>query len=186
MRSSVDRSDPRHQRGGDDRDDEPRGDLHAVRPLDDVDDGGVDEHQRDQHEREALPRLARQTQQRHRHRRRRHQHQHAGRVGAALRVDVGLEQQRDEEHDRREEQHQRPRRLASIPAPCRSAADIAAPGSAARPSPTRRRTTGSRWCSGRRRSRTTSPSRLVREIRERAARRRAALRERRQAESAAS
>ena len=37
-----------------------------------------------------------------------HQHQHAGGVGAALRVDVGLEHHRHQEGDGGEHQHQRP------------------------------------------------------------------------------
>ena len=49
--------------------------------------------------------------QRHGDRRGRHQHQHAGGVGAALRVDVRVEDPGDQEGDGGEHQHQRPDRL---------------------------------------------------------------------------
>jgi hypothetical protein len=54
--------------------------------ADDVDDRRVDEDERDRHEADALRRLR----DRHRNGRRRHQHQHAGRVRAALLIDVRL------------------------------------------------------------------------------------------------
>ena len=62
----------------------------------DVDERRVDEDQRDQAERRRTGRARRRV-QRHGDRGRRHQHQHAGRVGAALRLDVGLEENRDQE-----------------------------------------------------------------------------------------
>ena len=46
----------------------------------------------------------------HRQRGRRHQHQHAGRVRAPLRLDVGVEDDRDEERDAGEQRDERPRR----------------------------------------------------------------------------
>ena len=80
-------------------DDEPGSDLHAVGPLDDVDDRGVDEDERDHACRRATAGAARRTDSVTATRRRGHQHQHAGRVGAALRLDVRLEEHRDDERD---------------------------------------------------------------------------------------
>ena len=81
-----------------------RRDLDAFGPLDDVDDRRVDEDQRDAARSRATSCARRHAVQRDGERRRAHQHQHAGRVRAALRVDVGLEEDRDEEGDRREDQ----------------------------------------------------------------------------------
>ena len=69
-------------------------------PLDDVGDGRVDEHDDTIAKQELAAPLAR-LRQRDRDRRRCHEHQHAGRVRAALRFDVGLEDDRDQESDGR-------------------------------------------------------------------------------------
>ena len=103
--------DARDHRGHDDRDDEPGGDFHAVRPFDDVGDRRVDEHQRDRGKRETRRHALVERRKRHGHRRRRHQHEHAGRIRAALRLHVGAENVGDEERDRGEQQHQRARGL---------------------------------------------------------------------------
>ena len=101
---------PGDERDDDDRDDEEAGDLDAVRPLDDVGDGRVDEDQRDRRRRPTsatrCPRSRRR--QGHGDRGRGDQHQHAGGVGAALGVDVGVEDHGDHEGDRGEDEHQRP------------------------------------------------------------------------------
>ena len=138
----------------DDRGDEAGADLHAVRALDDVVDGRVDEDRGDHREadrRPALPRPARG--ERHRHRGGGDQHQHAGGVGAALGVDVGVEDPGDQERRAGEHQHQRPdgagplRRHAVAGQVARDQVEHA------RPSPRRRRTRGSRWWRRRRRCR---------------------------------
>ena len=167
-------------------DDEPRGDLDAVRPLDDVGDRGVDEHQRDQHERDAAAAawLA-QSSSVTATAAGRHQHQHAGRVRAALGVDVGLEEHGDEERDRGEEQHQRPRR----PGPFRRHAVARQVARHQVQQPGHRRRAGepqdgdgAQVVDGAE----DLAEMLVREVRERAARRRAALLRTPRAESAAS
>ena len=118
---------PRDERDDHDRGDEEGGDLDAVRPLDDVDDRRVDEDQRDQRRRPtAAPRWpAPPGRERHGDGGRGHQDQHAGGVGAALGVDVGPEDERDDEGDGREDQHQRPGGARPLRAPCRSAAGSA-------------------------------------------------------------
>ena len=109
------RSRPQLQRPlhpGDDRDyqdadDEQRGNADAVRSLDHVGDGRVQEHKR--HDREpdsALGLLLVQRRERHRDGCRGDQHQYAGRIGAALGIHVGLEDDRDEEGNRSEHEHE--------------------------------------------------------------------------------
>jgi hypothetical protein len=95
--------------GDDDRDDEPGGDLDAVGPLDDIGDGRVDEDQGDRREGHPFAIVPVHKAQCHRQRRRRHQHEHSGGIGAALRRDVGVEDDRDEERDAGEQRHERPR-----------------------------------------------------------------------------
>ena len=101
---------PRDQRRHDDRDDEPRRDLHAVGPLDDVGDCRVDEHQRDDRRRHPLAMLPARR---------------APSVTATAAdviststpvayappcaVDVRVEDDRDEEGDGGEQRHERPR-----------------------------------------------------------------------------
>ena len=89
---------PRDQRRHDDRDDEEGRDLDAFGALEDVHDRGVDEdHCQQQVADPALALPARR--ERDGQGRRSHQHEHAGRVSAALRVDVGPEKDRDDEGD---------------------------------------------------------------------------------------
>ena len=86
-----------------------------------------------------------------------HQHQHAGGVGAALGVDVGIEDPGDEERGAGQDEHQR----ADGAGPLRRhavAGQVAGDQvEHARPSPRRRRTTGSGWSRRRRRCRRRRP-----------------------------
>ena len=81
------------QRDRDDRGDEAGADLDAVGPLDDVGDRGVDEDRGDdaRSRRSAALRRRRRAASVTATRGRGHQHQDAGGVGAALGVDVGVE-----------------------------------------------------------------------------------------------
>ena len=86
----------------DDAPDEERGDLDAFGPFDDVGDRGVDEDDGDDAEADgALALLPAPGGQRHGDRGGGHQHQDAGGVGAALGVDVGVEEPGDQERDQR-------------------------------------------------------------------------------------
>ena len=87
--------DPGEQRDHDDAQDEERGDPDAFGPFEDVGDRGVDEHHGDDPEPDgALALLPAAGRERDGDRRGGHQHQHAGGVGAALGVDVGVEEDR--------------------------------------------------------------------------------------------
>ena len=114
MRSSVDRSTRENSDDADDGEDEERGDPDALGPLDDVDDRRVDEDERDHQEIRQPAAAGPVDDQRDRDRRRRHQHEDAGGVGAALRIDVGLEEDRHDERDAGEDQHERPHRLRPL------------------------------------------------------------------------
>ncbi len=100
-------SQPRDDRDPDDRRDEEATDLHAVRALEDVVDGGVDEDQRDDREGDGQPALAGPPRgQGHGDGGGGDEHQDARRVGAALGVDVGVEDPRHRERDAGEHQDQ--------------------------------------------------------------------------------
>ncbi len=108
-------AEPGHQRDADDAGDEAGADLDAVGPLVDVGRGRVDEDRRDRGERHRLTTLPGAAgRQRHRHRRRGDEDQDAGGVRAALGVDVGPEDDRDDERDGGEDQHQRPDGLGPL------------------------------------------------------------------------
>ncbi len=111
MRTSVDRITRETSEAPMIDEDEQRRDLDAFRPFDDVHDRRVDEDERDDREpaRALWP-----DRDRHGNRGRRHQHEHAGRVGAALRVDVGVERDRHDEADRRDHDHERTRRARPV------------------------------------------------------------------------
>ena len=79
-----------------------RGDPDAVGTFEDVGDRGVDEHHGDDPEADGAPTLLPAAGgQRHGDGGRGHQHQDAGGVGAALGVDVGVEEPGDQERDQR-------------------------------------------------------------------------------------
>ena len=88
--------------------DKERSDPDAFGALEDVGHRGVDEHDGDDTEADgAFALFPAPGGKRHGNRGGGHQHQDAGGVGAALGVDVGVEQPGDQEPDEREHQHQR-------------------------------------------------------------------------------
>ena len=98
---------PRHQRRDHDAEDEQRRDLDAFGPLHHVRDRGVEEHRGDRKEGNP-PRHPAPRADRHRERRRAHQHQHAGGIRAALRLDIGAEDQRHDDVDAGDDDDERP------------------------------------------------------------------------------